>query len=116
MMWNISDPDLYSTDHLVVKHMYDSDHAAVVWFGFTEGQTLKDHDTTSVAIIQVLKGHIRLNTTEERVLEAGTAIELKPSERHGLTALSKEALVQLVLVPHPRSHSLAKEINLNPRE
>ncbi|MCL5115874.1 MAG: cupin [Firmicutes bacterium] len=115
MAWSVDEPELYNPDHLVVKHMFDSDHAAVVWFGFTTGQSLRDHETTSVAIIQVLKGRIRLNTLSEQVLTAGESVQLKESERHALTAL-EESLVQLLLVPHPRYHSLAKEIDLPARE
>ena len=114
-MWNIEDRDLYDAQHLVVKHLYDSDHAAVIWFGFVKGQVLKDHETTSVAIIQVLKGTIRLTTGEIRELDAGTTVELQARERHALEALSSEALVQLVLVPHPRYHSLAEDLDLPPR-
>lgn len=111
MVWNVTDPDLYHPDHLVVRHMYDADHAAVVWFGFKSGQALKDHETSSTAIIQVLKGQVRLSTAEERVMSAGQTVELAPRERHALTALT-ESLVQLVLVPHPHYHSLAQELGM----
>ena len=113
-MWNIEERDLYNVQHLVVKHMYDSDHAAVIWFGFVRGQMLKDHETTSAAIIQVLKGTIRLTTRETREIHAGRTVELQPRERHALEAVSSEALVQLVLVPHPRYHSLAETLDLPP--
>ena len=114
-MWNIEDSDLDDAQHVVVRHMYDSDHAAVIWFGFVGGQLLKDHETTSVAIIQVLKGIIRLTTGETRDLEAGSTVELQPSERHALQAMSPKALVQLLLVPHPRYHSLAESLDLPSR-
>ncbi len=110
-MWNASDPSLYNADHLVVKHMYESDHAAFVWFGFKAGQALRDHETTSTAIIEVLVGRVQLNTASEQVLEAGQGVRLEPSERHALTALL-DSVVQLVLVPHPRYHSLAGEVGL----
>lgn len=111
-MWNSEDLTLYNPDHLVVRHMYDSDHAAVVWFGFKAGQVLKDHETTSTAIIEVMKGRIRLNTAVEQILEAGQGVPLEANERHALTALS-DALVQLLLVPHPRYHSLATEVGIS---
>ena len=110
-MWNVNDPELHHPDHLVVRHMYDADHAAVVWFGFQSGQMLKDHETSSTALIQVLKGQVRLNAAGERVMSVGQTVELPPGERHALTALT-DALVQLVLVPHPRYHSLAQELGL----
>lgn len=110
-MWTVEDPSLYNADHLVVRHMYESDHAAFVWFGFKAGQTLKDHETSSTAIIEVLKGRIRLNTASEKILETGQAVNLKPYDRHALTALA-DSVVQLVLVPHPRYHSLASEVGL----
>ncbi len=111
VMWNVNDPELYHSDHLVVRHMYDADHAAVVWFGFQPGQVLKDHETSSTALVQVLKGEIRLNAVEEHVMSAGQTVELPPGQRHALTALT-DALVQLVLVPHPRYHSLAQELGM----
>lgn len=110
-MWNVEDPDLYHAEHLVVRHLYESDHAAVVWFGFKSGQVLKDHETSSTAIIEVLKGRIRLMTATEQILEAGQGVPLAPYERHALTALS-DAVVQLLLVPHPRYHSMAHEVGL----
>ena len=113
MVWNIDDPELYNREHFVVRHMYDAPHVAIVWFGFHPGQTLRDHDTSSVAIVQVLRGKIRLTTTTEQVLEAGQAVELKVHERHALEALD-HALVQLILVPHPSYHSLADELDLHP--
>ncbi len=113
-MWNVNDPELYHPDHLVVRHMFDADQAAVVWFGFQAGQVLKDHETSSTALIQVLQGRIRVNAVEERVLSAGQTVELPPGERHALTALT-DALVQLVLVPHPRYHSLGQELGMTTR-
>ncbi len=111
MGWSIHDSSLYNADHLVVKHMYDSDHAAVVWFGFMKGQALRDHETTSTAIIQVLRGQISLKTETEDTLHAGQSVQLSPNQRHALVA-SEDTLVQLLLVPHPRYHSLAKELDL----
>lgn len=112
MVWDIYDQALYNPKHIVVKHMYDSHHAGIVWFGFVAGQVLRDHDTTSVAVIQVLRGHIRLTTETERTLSAGQSVQLLANERHALTAL-EDALVQLILIPHPRYHSLAKELQWN---
>ena len=111
MAWDVNDPAMYNPEHLTVKHMYDNQHAAVVWFGFTPGQALREHETTSVAIIQVLKGKIKLNTAEEQILAAGQAVALKPSERHALTGL-ENSVVQLTLVPYPHYHSLSEEIDL----
>ena len=82
----------------------------MIWFGFCQGQSLRDHETTSVAIIQVLKGRIRLTTTVEQDVRAGESVELEPNEHHALLAL-EDAVVQLVLVPHPRFHSLQKELD-----
>ena len=112
MIWNAEDPAFYNADHIISKPMYDSDHVAVVWFGFTKGQSLKDHETSSMAIIQVLRGQIILNTAEEQVLQAGQTVQLQPRERHALTAL-EDSLVQLLLVPHPRYHSLAHAVGLS---
>lgn len=114
MIWSVDDRELYDMDHVVVKHIYDADHAAIVWFGFTDGQTLRDHVTTSVAIIQVLKGRVHLSTATEQVLASGQTVQLQANEHHAITAL-EESLVQLVLVPHPRYHSLAQEIGMETR-
>lgn len=111
-MWDVEDPSLYHADHLMVRHIYDSDHAAIVWFGFKAGQILKDHETSSTALIEVLKGRIRLNTATDQILEAGQGVQLQPGERHALTALA-DSVVQLLLVPHPRTHSLAGEVGFD---
>ncbi|AUW94709.1 hypothetical protein BXT84_12765 [Sulfobacillus thermotolerans] len=106
MIRSIDDRDLYDRGHVVVKHIYDEDHAAIVWFGFTQGQMLKDHVTTSIAIIQVLRGRIHLNAANQQILTRGQMVKLPPNEHHAITAL-EESLVPLVLIPHPRYHSLA---------
>lgn len=110
-MWDPDDPSLYNSEHLVVRHLYDSTHASVVWFGFTRGQVLRDHETTSTAIIEVLKGRIRLQALDDMMLQAGQGVLLEPNIRHALTALD-DAVVQLMLVPHPQYHSLSQEVGL----
>lgn len=112
MAWDIDNSGLYNPDHFVVQHMYDADHAAVVWFGFMPGQALKEHQTSSVAIIQVLKGRVEVDAGETVDLATGQAIELKENQRHAVTAF-EQSLVQLILVPHPRFHSLADTLNLS---
>lgn len=113
MIWSVENPTLYHPDHFVVTHLFDSPHAAIVWFGFTKGQSLREHQTSSTAVIQVLRGHIELTTDQVQTLAAGQAVALKPHERHALTAL-EDSVVQLILVPHPHHHSLADELNLPP--
>lgn len=110
-MWNVADPGLYDTEHVVVQHLYDSDHAALTWFGFKTGQTLKEHETSSTAIIEVLSGRVRLTATTEQLLATGQGVQLRPHERHALEAL-EDSVVQLLLVPHPRYHSLSSTVGL----
>jgi quercetin dioxygenase-like cupin family protein len=110
-LWDIHDESLYDTEHLVVKHLFESPHVSVVWFGFHAGQTLKDHETTSEAIIQVLYGHVTLTTATSQELSTGQTVILPPNLQHALTA-SEDSLVQLIIVPHPKYHSLQKELQL----
>jgi len=110
--WSIEDPELFHSDRLTVTHRYDSPHAAVVWFGLKAGQALKDHETSSQALIQVFTGAIWMTAgTESFLLRAGETVVLEAGVRHGLTA-EDDALVQLIIVPHPRYHSLKEDIGL----
>lgn len=101
-------PTTFQYGSLGRKRKYGSEHAAVTWLGL---QVLRDHETTSTAIIQVLRGRVRLNTVVKRVLQIGHAVQLAPSERHALTAL-EDSLVQLLLVPHPYYPGMAGGIDL----
>lgn len=111
MVWTVNDTSLYNPAHLVVRNLYDSDHVAIVWFGFVKGQSLRDHETTSVAVVQVLHGRILLTTDQDQELLEGQAVELKPNQRHALMAV-EDSVVQLLLIPHPRYHSLAEQLDL----
>ena len=112
MVWNMNDPELFNPEHLTVKHMYDNKHATVVWFGFCQGQELREHETTSAGVVQVLRGKVQLVTADTQVLEAGQTALLQSSERHSVTAL-EDSVLQVILVPHPRYHSLSDELEFS---
>ncbi|AEJ39219.1 hypothetical protein TPY_1029 [Sulfobacillus acidophilus TPY] len=111
--WSIEDPALFHPDHITVTHRYDAPHAAVVWFGLKAGQALKEHETSSQVMIQVLTGAIWMTAgTESFFLRAGETVVLQAGVRHGFTA-EDDALVQLIIVPHPRYHSLKEDLGLS---
>ena len=112
MVWNINDAELFNPEHLTVKHMYDNKHATVVWFGFVKGQELREHETTSAGIVQVLRGKVQLVTADAQILDAGQTALLQSSERHSVTAL-EDTVLQVILVPHPRYHSLSDELEIS---
>ncbi|MHB1612147.1 MAG: cupin domain-containing protein [Sulfobacillus sp.] len=111
-IWRTDDSTLYHADHYTVRHLFESSHIVVVWFGFMAGQVLRDHKTSSHALIQCLSGTIIVQAMgESTTLEAGMCAVLEPQSVHALYARER-ALVQLLITPHPNHHTLAEELQL----
>ncbi|MCL6564113.1 MAG: cupin domain-containing protein [Firmicutes bacterium] len=95
------DPDRFTT-----RRVFESPDGLVVWFGFQPGQALREHQTSSRAWIQVLKGKVAVEVDQDRVtLEAGQNVVLAPEVPHSVTAL-EQSILQVVLFPHPHRHTL----------
>ena len=89
-----------------------SDEARALALDLAEGEKLRDHEVHERAWIVVIDGEIEVTTAAGgRVRgDAGLLVELEPSERHEVLALSKARLL-LLLTPWPgRGHPGAMTI------
>ena len=112
-VWRVDDPTLYDDKHFTVRHLFESNHLVVVWFGFVAGQVLRDHQTSSHALIQCISGSVRVESMGETVeLTMGMSVVIEPHVVHALYA-NERALVQLSITPHPSQHSLLDELQLS---
>lgn len=112
-VWRVDDPTLYDDTHVTIRHLFESHHLVVVWFGFVPGQRLRDHHTSSHALIQCISGAIRVESMGETVeLAAGMSAVIEPHVRHALYA-AERAVVQLSMTPHPSQHSLLEALRLS---
>jgi quercetin dioxygenase-like cupin family protein len=112
-VWRVDDPALYDEKHFTIRHLFESNHLVVVWFGFVPGQVLRDHQTSSHALIQCISGAIRVESMGETVeLTMGMSVVIEPHVVHALYA-NERALVQLSITPHPSQHSLLDELQLS---
>ena len=89
-----------------------SDEARALALGLAEGEKLRDHEVHERAWIVVIDGEIEVTTAAGGRVRggAGLLVELEPSERHEVLALSKARLL-LLLTPWPgRGHPGAMTI------
>ncbi|TMM20229.1 MAG: hypothetical protein E6F96_00805 [Actinobacteria bacterium] len=89
-----------------------SDEARALALDLAEGEKLRDHEVHERAWIVVIDGEIEVTTAAGGRVRggAGLLVELEPSERHEVLALSKARLL-LLLTPWPgRGHPGAMTI------
>jgi quercetin dioxygenase-like cupin family protein len=89
-----------------------SDEARALALDLAEGEKLRDHEVHERAWIVVIDGEIEVTTSAGGRVRggAGLLVELEPSERHEVLALSKARLL-LLLTPWPgRGHPGAMTI------
>lgn len=112
MQWNIGQDVPFNPEHMSHRRIFETPELMINLFGFSQGQVLPNHKTSSTAIIQVLTGLMTVSAAgEDHVLEAGATITLEPNQEHSLRA-SEPSVVQLILTPHPQYHTLADKIGL----
>jgi len=77
------------TDSIVSKTIYKSENQKVILFGFSSGQELSDHTSSSNAIIHIIKGNGVINVGGETISAvSGTWLHMKPELPHSVSALS----------------------------
>lgn len=109
--WKNQDSVQFSKDHFTIKRVLENPFTVINLFGFLPGQSLKEHKTSSTAIVQVLKGQITLETgSDTYLMEEGHTVVIDPEATHKLTAHT-QSIVQLILTPHPTFHTLQKEFD-----
>jgi quercetin dioxygenase-like cupin family protein len=96
----------YSDAALGVTVLSDIGAARVVLFAFRAGQQLKEHETSSQILVQVLRGRIRFLAAGRSVaLRSGMLVQLEARARHSLVAQT-DAVVLVTMMPSPHFHSL----------
>lgn len=93
-----------------VTVLSDLDAARVVLFTFRAGQQLKEHETSSQILVQVLRGRVHFISAGRTVdLRGGMLLQLEARARHSLIAQT-DAIVLVTMVPSPTFHSLESEV------
>lgn len=97
-------------DGPAVTVLSDIGAARVVLFTFRAGQQLKEHETSSQILVQVLRGRVHFTGSGRTIeLRSGMLLQLEAHARHSLVART-DAVVLVTLVPSPSFHSLQQEV------
>lgn len=79
------------------------------------GEAMGDHHVRERAIVQVVKGRVKVDVSGERVeCAAGTLLAFERGERHSVNALEDSVLL-LVLAPWPAAEHYAGSEGADPR-
>src|SRR5215470_13267638 len=93
-----------------VRVLSDIGAASIVLIAFEAGQSLKEHSSSSQALVQVLRGQITLVAGDVSVeASAGTLLQVEANVRHRITAKTR-AVVVVTITPSPAYHGLDAEI------
>jgi len=107
--------DLHALAHFREKGLYtqilaDIGTARVVLFAFKAEQQLKEHQTSSQILVQVVRGDITFTTPSNSMqLQAGMLLQLEASIPHSIIAQT-DAVVVVTMLPSPTYHSLEQEV------
>ncbi len=85
-------------DGILSRTLHNDDHVKVVIFGFGEGQELSEHTATMPAVLQVLRGQVRLTLGDDQI-EAGPGafVQMPAGLKHAIRAEGPAVLVLLLL-------------------
>ncbi|MCC7076906.1 MAG: cupin domain-containing protein [Acidimicrobiia bacterium] len=80
------------------RTLYKDDDMKVVVFAFDSGEELSEHTSSSPAVIQVLRGHLRL-TLDGEVVEAasGSWVHMTAGLRHAVRAAEPTVMLLTLL-------------------
>jgi quercetin dioxygenase-like cupin family protein len=93
-----------------VQILGDTAAARTVLFCFKPGQRLKEHQTSSQILVQVLRGQIAFTVGAQTVAgRAGTLLQVEANVPHGIEARTT-AVVLVTMTPSPAQHSLQREV------
>lgn len=93
-----------------VRVLADTGAARVVLFTFRKGQTLKEHNTSSQILVQVVRGRITFSAAGAHAdARAGTLFSLEARVPHSIVART-DAVVLVTMTPSPSYHSLEQEV------
>jgi quercetin dioxygenase-like cupin family protein len=93
-----------------VTVLSESREARTVLFTFKAGQQLKEHQTSSQILVQVLRGQIVFAAAGSSVpARSGMLLQLEANVRHSIVAQTN-AVVLVTMTPSPAQHSLEREV------
>ncbi|HLJ35048.1 MAG TPA: cupin domain-containing protein [Ktedonobacteraceae bacterium] len=96
----------FHEDKPYVQVLSDIGDARLVLFTFKAGQQLKEHQTTSQILVQVLRGRVTFSTVGNSVkLQAGMVLQLEENVPHSVLAQT-DAVMLVTMTPSPSFHSL----------
>lgn len=85
--------------------------ARVVLFAFQAGQQLREHQTSSQILVQVLRGQITFSASDTTIeARAGTLLQVEADVRHSVAAQTN-AVVLLTMVPSPSFHGREHDVS-----
>jgi quercetin dioxygenase-like cupin family protein len=81
--------------------------ATIAFYCFEPGSKLPDHVVEGPVFIQVLKGRLKVQTSEStHDLSAGMLLRLSPSVTHDVEAVERCEMLLTVCIEGPHSHSV----------
>ncbi len=90
----------YAPNGIVSRVLLSSPNTRVVLFGFSEGQELSEHTSTSQALIQVLSGQCEFSLAGiPRTLKAGDLLYMPPNLPHAVKAAGQFSMLLTLIKP-----------------
>ncbi|HLZ22905.1 MAG TPA: cupin domain-containing protein [Ktedonobacterales bacterium] len=100
----------FNPDGPGVTVLADTGAARSVLFAFRAGQQLKEHQTSSQILVQVVRGRITFTAGGQAAdARAGTLLLVEANAPHSITAQT-DATVLVTMTPSPVHHSLQHEV------
>lgn len=90
----------FAPNGIVSRVLLSSPSARVVLFGFSEGQELSEHTSTSQALIQILSGQCEFSLAGvPRTLKAGDLLNMPPNLPHAVKATEQFSMLLTLIKP-----------------
>ena len=90
----------FAPNGIVSRVLLSSPSARVVLFGFSEGQELSEHTSTSQAVIQILSGQCEFSLAGvPRTLKAGDLLYMPPHLPHAVKATEQFSMLLTLIKP-----------------
>jgi quercetin dioxygenase-like cupin family protein len=82
------------------RNLLATPHGRVVLFGFSEGEELTEHTSTSHAIVQILAGECSFSLEGEwKTMKAGDFLHMPPNLKHAVKATKAFSMLLTLIKP-----------------
>jgi quercetin dioxygenase-like cupin family protein len=99
---SLAEETRYAPNGIVSRTVFRFDRQRVVLFGFSEGQELTEHTSTSHALVQILSGRSEWTLDgEARTLNAGDLLHMPPNLPHAVKAIEPFSMLLTLLPENP---------------